>query len=69
MFFYFCFVVVLILWIICVSLGGHCTVAQQIQHLKLNNAYYPFDWILSRDMNSVLDILENRFVHFMMPDI
>ena len=43
-----------------VSLGGFCSVAEEIEKLGLRSASYPFDWILT-DGKTVEEIMKGEF--------
>lgn len=47
-----------------VSLGAHCQTAAQLNHYKLRNGAFPFDWILSDSIQHVITLLSNDFQFF-----
>ena len=46
-----------------ISLGGNCSVAFQLNRLKLRKKSYPFDWA-KISLNQLLRVLENNFEDF-----
>lgn len=44
-----------------ISLGSFCSPALEIERLGLRDGSYPFDWVLSRSMNNVVELISNGF--------
>lgn len=40
-----------------ISLGSFCSPALKIERLGLRDGSYPFDWVLSRSMNNVVELI------------
>lgn len=47
-----------------VSLGSSCSIAYQLQILKLKKESLPFDWIRSNSVSYVLSLIQNNFDGF-----
>ena len=47
-----------------VSLGSSCSIAYQLQILKLKKESLPFDWIRSNNLPYVLNLIQNNFTGF-----
>lgn len=52
-----------------ISLGYFCDVAEAIQRIGLRKQSYPFDWIISNDLNSLLLLIKNCFKDFLNYDV
>lgn len=44
-----------------ISLGSFCSPALEIERLGLRDGSYPFDWVLSRSMNNIVELISNGF--------
>lgn len=51
-----------------ISLGSLCQTAQQIRKNGLSDAAYPFDWIATRSLGSIAEIIERKFEGFLCKD-
>jgi len=51
-----------------ISLGSLCQTAQQIRKNGLSDAAYPFDWIATRSLGSIAEIIERKFDGFLCRD-
>lgn len=50
-----------------ISLGNTCGVAYQLQQLGLRQNAYPFDWLLSQNINGVIDLITSDFSDILNP--
>jgi len=48
-----------------ISLGGSCSVAYQLQNLGLRKEAYPFDWVTTPSLGTVINLFENNFDGFL----
>ena len=48
-----------------ISLGSSCSVAYQLQNLKLKKESLPFDWVRANDISFVLQLIKNNFSGFL----
>lgn len=53
---------------IVISLGSDCHVAERLNHYQLRDAAYPFDWVILEDFDSVTDVIEDYFQHWLDPN-
>lgn len=44
-----------------ISLGSFCSPALEIERLGLRDGSYPFDWVLSRSINNIVELISNGF--------
>ena len=47
-----------------VSLGCFCSAAMELERIGLRNCSLPFDWVISGNLNLMLDLIENNFIGF-----
>lgn len=47
-----------------ISLGSSCSVAYQLQQLRLRKEAYPFDWVRTPGLNTVVQLLKAKFDGF-----
>lgn len=48
-----------------ISLGGTCQVAHQLRRLNLRKASYPFDWLVTLDVDKVIDAIDTNFYQWL----
>ena len=48
-----------------ISLGKFCGVAMDLERKGLRTASYPFDWVISESLKSVLFLIKNNFMNFL----
>ena len=48
-----------------ISLGGNCNIALNLKELGFRKASYPFDWLVSYDVEKVVFLIENDFKGFL----
>lgn len=53
---------------LCVSLGSNCTAAYQLRNSNLRTFAYPFDWILSRDINGLFKAIKTDFTDYFLKE-
>lgn len=51
-----------------VSLGPNCSIGDFLRDSRLRKAAYPFDWITSYDLEGVIQLLDEDFLHFLDDD-
>jgi len=51
-----------------ISFGLDCTIAYQLQIHSLRSCSFPFDWMKIKDINTIIDILDNKFIDFLSID-
>jgi len=47
-----------------IPLGSTCSVAYQLQQLKLRQCAYPFDWLRNESMEDITKTIKNNFADF-----
>ena len=52
-----------------VSLGSFCVTAHMHRQCGIRKAAFPFDWIISFDVEKLIDVLEEDFLHFLNYDV
>lgn len=48
-----------------VSLGSHCDVAHTLRACEMRESAFPFDWIVSMDLEGLITILRDDFKYFL----
>lgn len=51
-----------------ISLGYSCQVAEQMRRLGLSTASFPFDWLFTRKIDKLIQVLENDFSGWLMEE-
>lgn len=50
-----------------ISLGWGCEAANALRTFGLRKEAFPFDWITTKDFNSVLSLIQDKFENFLNP--
>lgn len=48
-----------------ISLGHFCSPAMEFERLGCRKYSFPFDWLITPNLNSVMDLIENHFTDFL----
>lgn len=48
-----------------ISLGYFCSVSSELERMGFRSGSYPFDWLISSDIQGVYDLINNRFDLFL----
>ncbi len=51
-----------------ISLGSTCEPAHMLRYAGLRHAAFPFDWIVSMDIEKLIEILDNNFWYFLQQE-
>ncbi len=51
-----------------VSLGSYCVPALTTKNCGCRKAAFPFDWLYSMDLDMVIEMIQDDFVHFFTPE-
>lgn len=51
-----------------ISLGGSCQVAHQLNRLKLRQASFPFDWLFTLNVNTIINAIDSDFCDWLNKD-
>lgn len=51
-----------------ISLGFYCGVAMELERLGIRNTSLPFDWLISADLERVLELIDTNFNEFLFYD-